>query len=350
MIARRRAVGKPVTPSLVPSSTATSVSDQPSAWIDHWRAQALSRVESVLAGLMRDTGGLAAPLSHVARTRGKRLRALITLAAASLGLNSPEPPAEAVEAAAGIEALHEASLIHDDIVDQATVRRNDHAVVARFGARTASDTGLCLAGRGLARLAYLCAERGLHVDFGLLRDLALSQILDSLPPASDYPSQYRRQMMATDGKTGTLFVLAIRVGVALARPAVAAYGRDLNAFGSAFGRAFQIRDDILDLEGDPTPSRLEASDLQRGVLSWPLCLWAGMGRDWVEATARLERCRGQLEEAVALRNEVVKHGALDRARALMTMYLDRAGHHLAHLPSSHGRALLVHFVDQLRLE
>src|SRR6185295_2629061 len=102
---------------------------------------------------------------------------------------------DAVGAAAAVELLHEASLIHDDVCDGSATRRNRPSVVALFGVRQAGAAGVYLAGHALGLLAAIRRRRRLDVDAGVVRRLAEGQLLEMLGEAHSLDrlrAHYRR--------------------------------------------------------------------------------------------------------------------------------------------------------------
>ncbi|PKN58289.1 MAG: hypothetical protein CVU56_06505 [Deltaproteobacteria bacterium HGW-Deltaproteobacteria-14] len=252
---------------------------------------------------------------HLA-TGGKRLRALLPVwVCANLGGDA----SDALDLGVGLELLHNATLVHDDLQDGDTLRRGQPTVWSRWGAAQAINVGDALFFRGLARVAS--APRGLAF---------VSQALDAMSgviggqalefqlqlPTSDpdhlAPSLASWERMAA-GKTAALFAACISAGVFAA-------GRDDGArvaagrFGRRVGLLFQVQDDLLDLVGDKGRDQ-RATDIAEGKISFPVA-WAVEHGD-VEAVTRLlaivrapraETTPAMVEEALALLHRL---GAID---------------------------------------
>jgi geranylgeranyl pyrophosphate synthase len=199
---------------------------------------------------------------------GKRMRPAITLLAA--GPESASMP-EVVALGAALEMLHAATLIHDDIVDEAHTRRGRPTLSAQFG-----DNIALLAGDHLfAKAALVATEtrniRALQLFAHTLVTISAGELeqhwrAGSLPSYSDY-------LRLIYAKTACLFESAALGGALLAGrheehvQAFATYGRML-------GLAFQIADDVLDYTGDPSSlGKPTLKDLQRGLLTLPLLLY-----------------------------------------------------------------------------
>ncbi len=183
---------------------------------------------------------------------GKRLRAFLVIESARLhGIHE----GEAMSAAAAVEALHAYSLIHDDLpcMDDDDLRRGQSTVHVKWDEATA-----VLAGDALQAFAFeLCCDPGLGARrIDLVTALAkasgaagmvLGQALDIAAETTDAPLTLEAITRLQAGKTGALITFAATAGAILA----GADTRPLEDFARALGLAFQIADDILDVEGDP---------------------------------------------------------------------------------------------------
>lgn len=208
------------------------------------------RLDQALAGLADQ------PVIHAMRyalTGGKRLRGFLVLESARMhGLDS----GQAVAAAAAVEALHAYSLVHDDLpaMDDDDLRRGQPTVHVKWNEATA-----ILAGDALQTLAFqlLCdpalggAEARLDLVAGLARasgaeGMVLGQALDIAAETAAAPLTLDQITALQAGKTGALIRFSAEAGAILA----GADPAPLRAYATALGLAFQIADDILDVEGD----------------------------------------------------------------------------------------------------
>ena len=197
------------------------------------------------------------PLIHAMRyvlQGGKRLRAFLVLESAALHGIAAE---QAMPAAAAVEALHAYSLVHDDLpcMDDDDLRRGQPTVHVKWDEATA-----VLTGDALQTLAFeLCCDPVLGPPdrrLGLVRALAiasgaegmvLGQALDIAAETSDRPLTLEEITALQAGKTGALISFAAQAGAILADADTA----PLADYARALGLAFQIADDLLDVEGDP---------------------------------------------------------------------------------------------------
>jgi farnesyl diphosphate synthase len=196
------------------------------------------------------------PVIHAMRygvQGGKRLRGFLVLESAAL---HDIPPAQAMAAAAAIEALHAYSLIHDDLpaMDDDDLRRGQPTVHVKWDEATA-----ILAGDALQTLAFelLCdpvlgaADRRLALVASLARasgaeGMVLGQALDIAAETATTPLTLDQTTKMQAGKTGALIEWSAQAGAVIARADAAPLGR----YARALGLAFQIADDILDVTGD----------------------------------------------------------------------------------------------------
>jgi geranylgeranyl pyrophosphate synthase len=288
---------------------------------------------------------------------GKRVRGGITRACIGLfprldsGVTrAGVSTADALDLACGVEMLHEASLVHDDICDGSAIRRGAPSVPATFGVRHAALAGLHLAGIALHLFADVLdrnpevrarlAETG---DLPRVGDLARGQLLESLPPCGDDISVFRRHYRSVAvAKTGTLF----RVACCYGGTAAGCDSRQLSAlqvYADHLAIAFQIMDDIRDLAVTTPQGRPIGTDVGHQIPTWPVIEWLAQHPGAID-TWRAARGR-QLSQTHrhAVCAEVVASGAAERAqveaarnaraaRDALAGFPDTAGHrHLAGL-------------------
>jgi octaprenyl-diphosphate synthase len=227
----------------------------------------LERVEDRLESWSRSANPLTAEISgYVLRKKGKRLRPALVLLTSRLFSSGSE---ESVFLASLVELLHTASLIHDDIVDNAGVRRGKESVHTKWGPNITvllgdylyiKSIGLSLQSRH-ERVIRLLAEISARMIEGELDEYAL---------AGDLRITEEQYLSIVENKTAVLFSACCRIGaiLGLASPeeeeAVAAYGLNL-------GKTFQIVDDLLDFTGDPRIlGKPTLSDLGEGRITLPV--------------------------------------------------------------------------------
>lgn len=259
-------------------------------------------------------------LTHMGRyhmeTGGKRLRALLpALVAANAGGDAED----ALELGVGIELIHNATLVHDDLQDGDEVRRKKPAVWRAFGATQAINLGDALFFLGLERVSLAPAGPGLlgAVSRAVTRVVGGQSMEFQLQLPSGDPLHMAATLESWEAmaraKTGALFGLCCQAGAAAAGRG-AGEAEELRAYGEDAGLLFQVQDDYLDLIGDKGRAR-PGSDLAEGKLSFPV-VWALEAGGGADATRLLEIVRtprpetpdAWVDEGLALLERV---GALD---------------------------------------
>lgn len=210
---------------------------------------------------------IAAASLHLSQAGGKRFRPMLTLLAAELGtgINS-----DVVTAATGVELTHLASLYHDDVMDEADLRRGVVSANARYGNSDAILVGDLLFGKASELISELGAE-AVKIQAQTFVRLCAGQIRDDRPaPVGADPIDYYLGVLAD--KTGALIATAARYG--------AVFGgcppetvEIMRRYGERLGVAFQLADDLLDIASASGDSGKEpGTDLREGVATLPVLL------------------------------------------------------------------------------
>ena len=260
---------------------------------------------------------------HVLAAGGKRIRAILALLSAQIGQYDLD---RVIHAAAAVELIHAASLVHDDLIDEAERRRGVPAVHRRWDGDVALMVGDYLFALAAAEMALAPDPRIIgYFSQGVMTicegELAPVTVVTPLEDALD---QYFYKIGC---KTAALFEAACKAGAVcggLAQAAVDALGR----FGYDLGIAFQIIDDVLDYTGLPEQlGKPAANDLRAGTITLPLiyAVDAGGGSDLAAAID----AAGDETRITAAVAEVVARGGTARAIATAYEYHDRALEHLA---------------------
>jgi len=207
---------------------------------------------------------LRTELEPLFRREGKALRAGLMLLA-----SREDAPRDAVEAAAAsVELLHLATLVHDDIVDQAAMRRGEPALYRVLGEQKAvlyGDLLFATAFRSVSRDVGHDSARSLAELVTVMATSEIQQLNDRF----QLPLSPRRILRRTLGKTALLFALSLYVGAIEGGRSTETALR-LRRAGYAMGMAFQIQDDLLDWKGDAVAlGKPVHEDLTAGIYSWP---------------------------------------------------------------------------------
>ncbi|GAA4683891.1 polyprenyl synthetase family protein [Nocardioides nanhaiensis] len=278
---------------------------------------------------------------HLLAAGGKRFRPLLVLLAAEVG-EHPEND-DVVTAACVVELTHMGSLYHDDVMDEAELRRGSDSANARYDNLVAILTGDFLFARSSELTARLGPE-AVRIQAETFARLVEGQILETVRPEPERALEHHLEVVA--GKTGSLIATSARYGGMFggASPEVV---QALTAYGEIVGSAFQLSDDILDIASDSVESgKTPGTDLREGVPTLPMLL-AQASAD--PADARLVELLGQPLTDDALHAEALAllraHPALEQARAYVVDRAAEAKALLAALPEGSVRSALESFAD-----
>ena len=224
-----------------------------------------SLVETELSRqLMVDPEPVAAPMRRLVQAGGKRLRPKLVQLTAAIGPRND--PLRAAELAAAVELLHNATLIHDDYVDESTHRRGRPTVAAQEGAERAIAVGDYY----FAKATRLVAEMGNPAITAAIAEaleaICASQI-DDVALRGAYPGDRESYLRVVRGKTASLFAAACASGALLSDAPPEVVGA-LRRFGDLLGTAFQMADDMVDFS--PSSGKPLGLDIRQRVLSLPL--------------------------------------------------------------------------------
>jgi heptaprenyl diphosphate synthase len=278
---------------------------------------------------------------HLVDAGGKRFRPLLVLLAAQFG--DPRAPG-IVPAAVVVELTHLATLYHDDVMDEAAMRRGAQSANSRWDNTIAILTGDFLFARASDILADLGPE-AVRIQARTFERLVIGQINEARGPATD-ESPIDHYLGVLADKTGSLIATSGRFGAMLGG-AKAEHVDVLTRFGERFGVAFQLSDDVLDIVSESEQSgKTPGTDLREGVATLPvLYACASDDRDG-------KRLRGLLESAPmddATHAEALdllrRHPAMERTRELIRHYADDARHLLRPLPDIPARTALEALCD-----
>jgi geranylgeranyl pyrophosphate synthase len=260
---------------------------------------------------------------------GKRLRPLLVLVAAG-----PEPGDEdgLVRAAAAVELVHAASLVHDDVLDAAALRRGQPTVVAAGGREMAVATGDFLFSRAFAELAGARRADAVRLLSDAASALAAGELLQRAD-AWNTAVPRERYLHRCDLKTGRLFQAACALGALLG----GGHAEALGAFGRRIGLAFQLLDDVLDVSGPAERTgKHRGTDLLDGTVTLPLIL--ARERDPEVAAVDL-RAVTTPAQAEVLCDAITATGALGAAREEALAMVAEAKRELPSLPEAQQAAL-----------
>ena len=290
----------------------------------------LERIEAVIYEVSAAaTSFLTEGTTYLTRAGGKRLRPAVAVLGSHLG----DGPNHHVDiTAAAIEMVHLATLYHDDVIDEADMRRGVPSANEKWGNKVAILAGDYL----FARASKISSEVGGDVP-GALAD-AIAQVVqgqvNELGSTYDATRTEEQYFTTIGGKTAALIEVAVRLGASLAgcEPEVVNATR---RFGQAFGFAFQVADDLLDLTASEEElGKPPGTDLRDGVYTLPV-IYA------VEADPTLVSNLGTpLVDVDAIREATFSTGGFKRAMEVASGYVDEALSALESAPQSPARSTL----------
>ncbi|MEV4596417.1 polyprenyl synthetase family protein [Amycolatopsis sp. NPDC049253] len=306
-------------------------------------AGGLADVEAMLRDVVKsDVQAVHDAALHLVEAGGKRFRPLFTLLSAQFG---PRQGDHVLIAAAAVELVHLATLYHDDVMDEATMRRGAESVNARWDNTVAILTGDFLFAHASRLVADLGtdAARIIAETFG---ELVTGQMRETVGPGpGDDPVEHYLTVIAQ--KTGSLIATSGRFG-GMMSGAPEEYIQALRRFGEIIGTAFQISDDIIDIASPSDElGKAQGTDLREGVRTLPM-LYALADPDTDPRLVELLAGPIAEDEVVAEALELLRRSSgLERARVTLSDYASRARAELAALPASPARDACESVADYL---
>ena len=312
----------------------------------------LEIVELQLAEQVRFTDEIAdVTTRYLLDAGGKRVRPVLTLLTAQLGAGANE---DVLIAAQAIEITHLASLYHDDVMDEAEMRRGVPSAQTVWGNSVAILTGDLLFARASKLIASL-GERALGIQAATFERLCLGQLHETIgPQPREDPIEHYLQVLAD--KTGSLIALAGLVGVIFS-DAPEEYREPVQLFGERIGVAFQLIDDVIDLSNAVEQTgKTAGTDLRAGVPTLPLLYLRQRAASDADAATLLERLDGAIEESTddrvhpdfqAAVAELRRHEVTADTLAEANRWADRAVEALAPLPDGPVKKALTRFAQAI---
>jgi len=279
--------------------------------LQHLVDQDMARVNRIILDKAHSDVELIPKLAqHLIDSGGKRLRPMLTLAAAKLCDYDGDGH---VMLAASVEFMHTATLLHDDVVDESELRRGKQAARLLWGNEASVLVGDYLLGQAFKMMVEVGSLGALRVLSNAASVIAEGEVMQ-LAAAKNLATTEETYYAVIDAKTAALFAAAAEVGAVIAqRPEAEATA--LHTFGRHLGLAFQLMDDVLDYSGERARlGKNVGDDFSEGKLTLPVILAHADGTPdektfWQRTIAQGDVGDGDLETAMAL---IARHGALDR--------------------------------------
>lgn len=315
-------------------------SQKPHDRLGDWLADDMAAVNALIRDRMASEHAPRIPevTAHLVEAGGKRLRPMLTLAAARLcGYEGPYH----INLAATVEFIHTATLLHDDVVDESRQRRGRPTANLLWDNKSSVLVGDYLFARSFQLMTETGNMRVLSILSNASAVIAEGEVLQ-LTAAQDLRTDESIYLKVIRGKTAALFSAATEVGGVIAgapEPQIKA----LFDYGDALGIAFQIVDDLLDYGGtDAAIGKNTGDDFRERKLTLPVIKAVAKATEaerdfWQRTIEKGKQVEGDLDEARAI---MARHGAMDSARADALAWAEKARKAIAQLPDHPLRAML----------
>ena len=289
------------------------------------------------AALASDVALVRQVAEYIINNGGKRMRpALTVLTARACGVEGGSK----YTLAAVVEMIHTATLLHDDVVDESSLRRGHATANATFGNAAAVLVGDFLYSRAFQLMVGLGQPRILQILSDATNVIAAGEVLQ-LMNAGNPDLDEASYLEVIRRKTAKLFEAASQLGAVLGGAAPEAEAA-LARYGMHLGTAFQLVDDVLDYSGDLVAiGKNLGDDLAEGKMTLPLIRAVAVGGDEAGAIIRGAITEGRLDEFAPIADLLARTGALDYVRRRAQEESELAAACLAHLPLSPYRESLL---------
>jgi octaprenyl-diphosphate synthase len=281
--------------------------------------------------------------AHLVEAGGKRLRPMLTLAAARMcGYGGPYH----IHLAATVEFIHTATLLHDDVVDESRQRRGRPTANLLWDNKSSVLVGDYLFARSFQLMVETGSLRVLDILSNAAATIAEGEVLQ-LTAAANLATTEDIYLKVVRGKTAALFSAATEVGAVIAGRDEATI-RALHTYGDALGIAFQIVDDLLDYGGDAAATGKNlGDDFRERKLTLPVIKAVARADAkerafWTRVIEKGDQQEGDLDHALAL---LARHGTMEATRAEALAWSARAKEALAAVPTHPIRDMLVDLAD-----
>lgn len=321
------------------------------AWVLGGLADVSDEIERALASQVPSVSELCL---HVERFRGKMLRPILVLVAgAATGQPTGEAPREPLRRlAAVVEMVHMATLVHDDVLDEAVIRRRAQTINDRVGNESAVLLGDYLIAASFRLCASLDDPEPARLIGRVSMELCEGELLQ-LQNRDNLSIDEATYFEILEGKTAALVGACTRLG-ARAGGASRAVQDAMDRFGRSIGSAFQVQDDLLDLLGtEEVVGKTLGRDLKKGKLTLPLihhlaavdAAQRGRSLELLESASERSGGDGSGTHSAAIVDALRQTGSLDYARLTAERLVERAKGSLAALGESPARSVLALLAD-----
>jgi heptaprenyl diphosphate synthase len=271
---------------------------------------------------------------HLLQAGGKRIRPVFVLLSAKFGDYNID---SVKNAAVALELIHMASLVHDDVIDDAELRRGKPTIKAHWDNRIAMYTGDYIFARGLEYMTHIKNPEAHQILSRTIVELCKGEIAQ-IKDKYRYDQNLRDYLLRIKRKTALLIAVSCQLG-AISSGAPEEVHRRLFRFGYNVGMSFQITDDILDLTASEEElGKPAGSDLSQGNITLPI-LYA-MENPGLRAVIERVSENTSAEEMKMVISSILSSDAIERSHRVSRMYLDKALTDLELLPQNRVKKTL----------
>lgn len=310
-----------------------------------WIRPQLQRVEHFIEQSLQDDYPLTTEIAnHLQQGGGKRLRPALVLLGSRVTGQAAAP--ELIPVCAAVEIIHMATLVHDDTIDKASLRRGVATINERWGPEIAILIGDFLFARAFSLLAEHSSNKVVRIMADVVFRMSSGEI-EQLTHAYDITQKEDAYLTRIDKKTAYFLGESCRIGAVVggSSPEIESA---LRRFGFNIGLSFQIIDDLLDFGYDPGHiGKPVGNDLRSGVLTLPV-LYALEHSPERERLAALIQSRPQSDEEIETIRQIVQEcGGLQYAEEMARRFTDEAMRNVSALPAGQARDALVQMAEYL---
>ncbi len=279
-------------------------------------------------------------VAHVTKSSGKMMRPILVMLSAGLSGGITE---STISAAASLELLHVASLIHDDVVDNSDMRRGLASVMAKFENKAAVLGGDYFLSTALCE-AVKTQNIGVMETISNLGRILIDGELLQLTESRNHSFKEENYFSIIKSKTAALFAASAKLGALTAKSSSEENVEKLTQLGENIGICFQIKDDIFDFQPDNRTGKPFGNDIQEGKITLPLLYVYNHASE--EEKKYISECIDEknVEELVKI---VAENGGIEYANMLLNRYYTKAQKILEDFPASETKEALELYIEYL---
>ncbi len=279
-------------------------------------------------------------VAHVTKSSGKMMRPILVMLSAGLSGGITE---STISAAASLELLHVASLIHDDVVDNSDMRRGLASVMAKFENKAAVLGGDYFLSTALCE-AVKTQNIGVMETISNLGRVLIDGELLQLTESRNHSFKEENYFSIIKSKTAALFAASAKLGALTAKSSSEENVEKLTQLGENIGICFQIKDDIFDFDSNNNTGKPYGNDIQEGKITLPLLYVYNHASE--EEKKYISECIDEknVEELVKI---VAENGGIEYANMLLNRYYTKAQKILEDFPISETKEALELYIEYL---